>query len=101
MIIFCILLCVIVASYISLKSINSTIQRKRVLNAIKCWYQENRFYACSSYGIYQQSIFMMGDLEPFFDTVFRIFDWGCTRITSPETYEKIKDYIDREDVQWL
>ena len=37
---------------------------------------------------------LLDDMEDFDDTFYRLWDWGCKRIVSPETYEKIKPYLD-------
>ena len=33
------------------------------------------------------------DMEPYESTLYRIWDWGYTRILPPEKYEIIKPYI--------
>ena len=36
------------------------------------------------------------DMESFHDTVFRLFDFGCTNILPKEKYEIIEPYIRKE-----
>lgn len=32
-------------------------------------------------------------VESYTKTLYRVWDWGCSRIVDPETYSKIKPYI--------
>lgn len=33
------------------------------------------------------------DIEPYNSTLFRLWDWGYTRILPPDKFEIIKDYV--------
>lgn len=68
------------------KDFNTLAQRNKIRNAIR-EYRIRCFINDSELKV------MFEDLEPYDKTLFRIWDWRCSRILPIDKYELIKDYI--------
>jgi hypothetical protein len=67
------------------KSENAFVQQKKILFAIDRWVSYTQDYETATMYLLR--------IEDFNKTVFRIWDWGCTRIVPKDVYEEIKPYI--------
>jgi hypothetical protein len=41
----------------------------------------------------ETACYLLGDMESYYETLFRLWDWGCGNILSKPGYELIKPYI--------
>lgn len=72
-----------------------------VVKAEVTQYQHEKIaYAIYAYGRdlikahqFEKILVTFHDMESFYKTFFRLWDWGCTRILPPEKYELIKPYL--------
>lgn len=73
---------------LSVKSDVASRNRKIILNAIYKYHIE-----CIEKHRYSEIIVEYFDLEPYEKTVYRLWDWGYTRILPPDKFEVIKPYL--------
>ncbi len=71
---------------ISIKNINTYNQREKIIIAI-----ERYLYYCSIN--YIEPSVKYSDREQYSQTLYRLWDWGYTRILPKEKYNIIKEYI--------
>jgi hypothetical protein len=70
--------------YLNLKNLNTRMERLKIIHAIL------------HYNVYSQTgdyISANDVMEPYEQTLFRVWDWGYKRIVDSEIYYKIKPYI--------
>lgn len=79
------LVIIVLMAVLTVKNFNALEQRSVIINAI--------FGHDIGVKVYEQIGFDI--MEPYEKTLFRIWDWGYTRIVPPEVFEKIKPYIER------
>lgn len=58
---------------------------KKIINAISSFAKENNEY--------EIGIALMHSMEDYNKTLWRWWDWGCTRILKKEDYELIRPYL--------
>lgn len=86
MILICILFVACVFCILMIfKCDNTEKQQLKILRAIDKWvnYTED----------YETATAYVRSMECFETTLFRLWDWGCTRIVPMNVYEEIKPYI--------
>lgn len=64
---------------------NASKQQRKILLAIDSWTNFTEDY--------DTAMKYIDSVEDFDKTVFRLWDWGCTRIVPEYVYEDIKPYI--------
>lgn len=79
------ILCVVFGLILLLKNDNTYNQQIKVLCAIQKWGNNT--------GNTSKAIEYMHSMEQYEVTLFRLWDWGCTRIVPKDVYEVIKPYI--------
>lgn len=67
------------------KVCNAGTQQRKILFAIDRWVDDTEDYETAT--MYIES------MEDFDKTLFRLWDWGCTRIVPEDVYEVIKPYL--------
>lgn len=72
-----------------LKNENACKNRCIIVDAIF----EHHIYALNSFDMLRHFEVDYNDAEPYDKTLFRLYDWGYTRILPKEKYEIIKPYI--------
>lgn len=72
-----------------LKNENACKNRCIIVNAIF----EHHICALNSFDMLRHFEVEYNDVEPYGKTLFRLYDWGYTRILPKEKYEIIKPYI--------
>ena len=68
-----------------IKSDNALRNQVKILNAIDAYADET--------GDCKNALFIMNRMESFSQTMWRLWDWGYTRILPKEDFEWIKPYI--------
>ena len=80
-----------------LKNENACKNRCIIINAIFvhhiCVLKTRTFKDQNSFDMLRHFEVDYNDTEPYSKTLFRLYDWGCTRILPKEKYEIIKPYI--------
>lgn len=88
-ILFTILFIVILLQSLFMFKISNTVTRRNdAVDAIYAYYDDH-------INEYEENNSFYDTEESFNSTVFRIWDWGNTRIVPPDVYQKIKPYIDK------
>lgn len=80
-----ILLIVLFLIVVLIKNENTYIQHGKIMDAIDDFaYSTGNFWTAMMY---------MDSMEDYQKTLFRLWDWGCTRIVPKDVYNEIKPYI--------
>lgn len=58
---------------------------ERIIDAIDAFAEEN--------DAYRIALVLMHSMEDYYKTLWRWWDWGCTRILKKEDYELIRPYL--------
>lgn len=80
---------VIIVIFVGIRNEVVTNNRRKIMKAICNHYHYARMSRTPFVNIRHS------EMEPYFRTYFRLWDWGYTRIVPPEVFEKIKPYIER------
>ena len=84
-----ILLAMFILVIIAAKNHNTFKQRHIILGAIYTYCRD----VIDKENFEYREVVYFDDMEPYGKTLFRLYDWGCTRILPKDKYEIIKPYI--------
>ena len=85
----CAIVGVLVSTLALCKNENTYKNRKKIFNAINAFAEENEAY--------RTALLLMHSMEDYTKTLWRWWDWGCTRILKKEDYELIKPYLEEKN----
>lgn len=94
---FSLVIILILLGLFILKNENACKNRCMIIDAIFehhiCVLKTRTFKDQNSFDMLRHFEVDYNDAEPYGKTLFRLYDWGCTRILPKEKYEIIKPYI--------
>lgn len=73
---------------ITIKNFKTSSNRMKVINAIGNYH----VYLIDNNSLSDSQV-EYEDIESYYKTLYRIWDWGCTRILPKEKFELIKPYM--------